>query len=61
MFDCNIWNHLSKYKQMINTKYNYLKPFNCVQIIVILGCKQISYDSLKNSITYKLLTYKSYE
>ena len=36
----------------------YLEPFNRVQTIVILVCKQISSDSFK--ITYKLLTYKSY-
>ena len=38
----------------------YLEPFNCVQTIVILVYKQISLDSFKNKITYKLLTYKSY-
>ena len=36
----------------------YLEPFNCVQTVVILVCKQISLDSLKNNITYKLI-YKS--
>ena len=38
----------------------YLEPFNCVQTIVILVCKQISSVSFKNKIIYKLLTYKSY-
>ena len=38
----------------------YLELFNCVQIIVILVCKQIGSDSFKDEINYKLLTYKSY-
>ena len=38
----------------------YLETFNCVQTIVILVSKQISSISFKNKITYKLLTYKSY-
>ena len=38
----------------------YLEPFNYVQSIVIIVCKQISSDSFKNKITNKLLTYKSY-
>ena len=38
----------------------YLEPFNCVQTIEILMCKQISSDSFKDKIIYKLLTYKSY-
>ena len=38
----------------------YLEPFNYVQTIVISVCKQISFDSFKGDITYKLLTYKSY-
>ena len=37
-----------------------LEQFNCVQIKVILVCKQINSDSLKITITNKLLTYKSY-
>ena len=40
--------------------FEYLEPFNYVQTIVILVCKQISSDSFKNKITYKLFTYKSY-
>ena len=36
-----------------------LEPFNCVQTIVILLGKQINFDSFKNKITNKLLTYKS--
>ena len=38
----------------------YLELSNCVQAIIILVHKQISFDSFKNKITYKLLTYKSY-
>ena len=38
----------------------YLEPFNCVQIIVIVMCKQNNTNSFKNKIIYKLLTYKSY-
>ena len=38
----------------------YLKPFNCVQTIVILVNEQMNSDSFKNKNTYKLLTYKSY-
>ena len=50
---------------MINKEYKqfeleYLKPFNWVQIKVILVSKHISSDSFKDKITYKLLTYKSY-
>ena len=33
---------------------NLDNPFNWVQTIVILACKQISSDSFKNKITYKL-------
>ena len=40
--------------------FEYLEPFNCVQTIVILVCKQISSESFKNKITYKLLTYTLY-
>ena len=40
--------------------FEYLEPLNCVQTVVILMCKQISLDSFKNKITYKLLTQKSY-
>ena len=38
----------------------YLEPFNCVQTIVIHVCKQISLNSFKTKITYRLQTYKSY-
>ena len=38
----------------------YLDPFNFVQTIVILVCKQISSDSIENEITNKLFHYKSY-
>ena len=38
-----------------------MEPFNCVQIIVLFMCKEISSDSFKTKITYKLLAYKSYE
>ena len=31
----------------------------CVEIIAILLCRQISSNSFKNEITYKLFTYKS--
>ena len=40
--------------------FEYLEPFNCVPTKVIFVCKQISSDSFKNKISYKLLTYKSY-
>ena len=33
----------------------YLEPFNCVKTTVILVCKQISSDSFKNKITYRVL------
>ena len=36
-----------------------MEPLNCVQTIVILVCQQISFDSFKNKMNYKLLTYKS--
>ena len=38
----------------------YLEPFNCVQTMVILVCKQISSDSFETKITNKILTYKIY-
>ena len=38
----------------------YLETFNCVQTIVILVSKKISFDSFKNKINYKLLTSKYY-
>ena len=34
--------------------------FNCLETIAILVYKQISSDSFKNEITYKLFTYKSH-
>ena len=37
-----------------------MDPFNRVETILILSCKQIASDSFKNKITYKLLTYKSF-
>ena len=40
--------------------FEYLESFNYAQTIVILVWKQISSDSFKNKITYKLLIYKSY-
>ena len=36
----------------------YLKPFNCVQMIVIQECKKINSNLFKNKNTNKLLTYK---
>ena len=61
MLDSNIWNYLSECKQVINTIHvRIFGPFNCVQTMVILGCKQISSDSFENKIIYELLTYKSY-
>ena len=41
--------------------WEYFKPFNYVQTIIIHVCKQISNDSYKNKITNKLLTHKSHE
>ena len=38
----------------------YLEPFSSVQTIIILVCTQISSDSFKSMITYKLLTYRSH-
>ena len=38
--------------------FEYLEPFNNVQAIVMLVCKQISLDTFKGRITYKPLTYK---
>ena len=35
----------------------YLESFNCVQTKVILVCKQISFDSFKNKISYKLINH----
>ena len=35
-----------------------IKLFNYVEGITILACKQISFNSFKNEITYKLFTYK---
>ena len=37
-----------------------LKPFNCVETITIFMCKQISCNSFKNKITYKVFTWKLY-
>ena len=37
---------------------NNLKSFNCAEIIAILVCKQISFNSFKNEITYKLCANK---
>ena len=34
----------------------YLESFNCLKTIVILVNQQISSDSLKNKIIYKLVT-----
>ena len=42
---------------MINTKYKYLCLLNGSKYSM---CKQFSSDSFKNTITFKLLTYKSY-
>ena len=38
----------------------FLEPFNYVQTIVKFVYKQISFNSLKNKTTFKLLTNKSY-
>ena len=35
-----------------------MKPFNCVETIAILMCKQMSSNSFENEITYKVFTYK---
>ena len=37
--------------------FEFLKPFNSVQTIVIIVCKQINSDSFKNKITHQLLTH----
>ena len=37
-----------------------MEPFNYVETKTIPVCKQISYNSFKNQITYKLVTYKSF-
>ena len=61
MFDSNIWNQLSEFKQMINTKF-ILEKFVTFQLCANdrkILCKQITSDSFKNKITNKLLTYKS--
>ena len=34
-----------------------MKPFNCVETIAMLECKQISSNSFKNEITFKLFNY----
>ena len=39
---------------------NEKKPFDCFETIAIFVCKQISYGSFKNKITYKLFIYKGY-
>ena len=36
------------------------KPFNCIQTVAIIMCKQISSNSFKNKMTNKLFNYKSY-
>ena len=36
-----------------------MKPFNCVETIVILVCKQICSNTFKNEITDKIFFYKS--
>ena len=37
-----------------------MESLNFVEIIAILVCKQISFNSFKNEITYNLFIYKSY-
>ena len=37
-----------------------MKAFNCIETIELLVFKQISSNSFKNKITYKLFTYQEY-
>ena len=37
-----------------------LLKFNCLKTITIQMCKQITSNTFKNEITYKLFNYKSY-
>ena len=37
----------------IGVRWQLLKPFNCVEIIAIRMCKQISSNLFKNEIIYK--------
>ena len=37
-----------------------MEPFNCVETMVAIVCKEISFNSFKKEITNKPYTYKSY-
>ena len=60
MLDNITWNHLSEHKFVLEQfVLEYFELFNCVQTIKTLVRKQISSNSFKNNISYKLFTYKS--
>ena len=61
----NTWNHFNGCKWLILNRIirviqQYLKRFDCEQTLEILACQQISSNSFKIKIAYKLFTHKSY-